>query len=713
MNSLFKYGLLILILFPSSNLQVINGLPLSSWPEFLAVAFLVPFLFLPALRQSVHSVFQKLRVPPAVFWAACAVVLALKILLLASGVQKGFAGCYRSPAAWTETAGNYPASVGCERSYEDLFGRSKATRLDQTISFGKDEWNLVFLNTSRYDYYDWLPGVIPRDRIPLSARWTGTVDIPAGARLRIQYAGAGSIHVGEVSAAFPVSYAGVNDIEIDIPAGRQNLTLDYMFDDGSRTEQKAGFGPRAQIRVLLATTSGEKTLPAASPDAGWRLIAALADLLLLACFLPLAAGLVAEIKAGWLLLGIFSAYVILCYYLPLPAWTREIAITIGLIGVWAWHLLRRPVRAVVVYAVVVLASLAITRLWLPAIDQVVMRSAGNDPLGFESQSFAILVTGSPEGGEAVFYAQPMFRYIRFLEHALFGDGNALAADAELILFFSATFFLFSSTARQKRRLWQRLLLGFAGAGVIFLGGYYVSSVIRDGLPEYPTWSLLFLALPLLFLTESTLAIVFGFAALAVSFTIRTNQLPAIAWIMLFASLHLWRRNPKAVAIGLIAALSISLLPLAHNLYFGHAFVLTTSSAGMATNLTLPPATWLAFFQGDATAATAVREQVGMLFLVSDLPASQWPTLAAMLFLLLSWIAVMVYAVARRMREAWSLVSIPLIYLAPHFFYVVNTYYPRHIAIAYLAMAAVVFIVFAHADPQPPLQPAPPSAVKSY
>jgi hypothetical protein len=322
------------------------------------------------------------------------------------------------------------------------------------------------------------------------------------------------------------------------------------------------------------------------------------------------------------------------------------------------------------------------------------------------------VTGSPEGGEAVFYAQPMFRYIRFLEHALFGDGDALAADAGLILFFGAAFFLFAPAVRLKHLFWQRLVLALAGACVLFLGGYYVSAVIRDGLPEYPTWSLLFLALPLLFLTESTPAVVCGFAALALSFTVRTNQLPAIAWIMLWTSLRLWKTNRRALWIGLITAFCIGLLPLVHNLYYGHAFVLTTTSAGTSSNLTLPPATWLAFFQGDPTAANAVREQVGMLFLVSDLPASQWPTLAAMLLLLITWIAFVMYVVLRRLRSAWPVAAIPAIYLAPHFFYVVNTYYPRHIAIAYLAMAAVVFIIFARSGPEASEGQSSPSAVKS-
>jgi hypothetical protein len=704
--------LLFVLAFPSSNVQQFNGLPFSSWSEFLALALLVPFFIFKPLRVSVSDGFRKLRIPFAIFWVACTIALLLKILLLVTGPRDGFSGCYRSPAVWKESAQNFPAPAGCERSYEDLFGLSGGTRLDRTISFGKDGWNLVFLNTSRYDYFDWLPGVIPRDRIPIAAQWTGTVDIPARAQLHIQYSGGGSVRIGEISAPLPDAYGDVSNVEVEIMAGQQAFALEYAFDDGSRTGQATKFGPRAQIRMLLETAAGEKPLIAASPGVGWIALAGLADLLLIVCLLSLAPALWMAVRPDWAPLGLFAAWATLCLFLPLPVWAREILITIGLAGVWVWHIRGRPLRVETIYTVVLLASLAITRLWLPAISQVVLRSAGNDPLGYESQAYTILATGSLEGGEAIYVMQPGFRYLLFAEHVVVGDGNTFQDVSQLAFFFGAIFFLTTSLAGKSAGRWKNVVLLPVGVGLIFLGGYYVSGFIRDGLSEYFTWTLLIFTLPLLFQKRSGAAFILGCALLGISYVVRINQLPAILWILLWSAAGLWRRDRKAALIGILVVIGIGVLPLGHNLYFGHVAIPATVSGGVAANLPLPPSTWSAFFQGDPAAGAAVREQLGMLFLISDSDRSQWPTLAAMAFFLVVWLGVAGYSIFRGKKSWWPVLGIPFFYLAPNLFFVVNTYYPRHIAIAYLAMAATVFLVISRDDPHPIPKPVAPSAVKS-
>ena len=61
---------------------------------------------------------------------------------------------------------------------------------------------------------------------------------------------------------------------------------------------------------------------------------------------------------------------------------------------------------------------------------------------------------------------------------------------------------------------------------------------------------------------------------------------------------------------------------------------------------------------------------------------------------LLWIIALGLASQRlwRFREVSILVmaALPLVYLAPHLFYQVDVYYPRHVVIGYLAMAAVAF-----------------------
>ena len=58
-----------------------------------------------------------------------------------------------------------------------------------------------------------------------------------------------------------------------------------------------------------------------------------------------------------------------------------------------------------------------------------LREGGSDPLAYESQARSILETWSLEGGEPVFFMQPAFRYVRFLERLVLGDGDGFLSIA--------------------------------------------------------------------------------------------------------------------------------------------------------------------------------------------------------------------------------------------------------------------------------------------
>ena len=188
--------LLLLLFFPSSNLQQFNGLPLSHWAEFLALGLLIPFLFSADLRGKADGMWKRLRIPSAVFYAAAGIVLLLKIGQLFLAPLDEFAGCYSSPAAWTQEATGIAPGGACERSYEDLFRRSGATRSDPTINFDPASWNLTFLNSLRYDYPQSDPNAIRRNRIPFDVQWSGAVSSSHAEKIIIRYTGEGKLTVG-------------------------------------------------------------------------------------------------------------------------------------------------------------------------------------------------------------------------------------------------------------------------------------------------------------------------------------------------------------------------------------------------------------------------------------------------------------------------------------------------------------------------------------
>ena len=689
--------------FPSANLQWFDGLPFSRLYEFGALVVLVPFLIFPHLRKRQIDFWKGLKIQPAYLWITLAIILLLKGILLASGTHTGFSACYRSIAEPTSITHEDLPPRECERSYENLLDRFSATRLDSSIWFLPDTWNLVFLNTDRYNYYDWEPGNILRDRIPLEAIWSGIPDVQPGDTVRVEYAGEGTVAWGGTQIPLPPSYTASNVVEFVPPSTGGALRIDYTFDDGSRSGQNPqSWGPRATIEVSAGKPGHLVPLTAKDPPSGWQAAALLADVLILLWLVSFLPALVSSVRRDLLALIVFTIGVGLLSLVPIAQLIREIGITITLAAFLTIHLAIRPFRPATIYAAVIAAAFAILHVWSFGWGQVLLRSAGNDPLTFESQAYSILFKGSLEGGDTVFYQQPMFRYILFAGHALFGDGNVLYSVAQLAAFFGGIFWLFRRAGKQTLPTIRSILLIGLGCSLVFLGGYYVSNTIREGLSEYDTWILLLWALPALYWLSSAGSILGGSAGLAISYTIRSNQILGILWILFLTVTRAWRKQRKTVLLAGVLLLGITLLPLIHNLYYGHQWVLVATSGDIPANLTLPPSTWLAFLQGDPSAGNAIREQIGMMFLIAKVSRSIVPTLAAMAFIFIIWILASGYWILRREKKLLTLLVVPLFYLAPHFFYQINNYYPRHIVIAYLSMAIVTVLVLIRRSPDLPV-----------
>jgi hypothetical protein len=704
---------LVVVGFPSANLQVFDGLPFSRLFEFGALVLIVPFLIFPDLRNRQMIFWKGLKIRPVFLWTSLAVLLLLKGTLLASGAHAGFSACYRSPAEPTTITHEDLPPRDCERSYENLFDRFSATRTDSAVWFAPDTWNLVFLNTNRYNYYDWEAGNILRDRIPLQARWSGVPEFKPGDTIRIEYVGQGTIAWGGTQIPLPPSYAAPSVVEFTAPPIAAALQIDYTFDDGSRSGQDPqSWGPRATIKVSAGKPGSMVPLAAQSAAPGWKAAALLADALILLWLCSFLPGLWTSVGSDLLALIVFAMGAGVISLIPIPALIREIGITAALAVFLTVHLAVRPFRPATVYFSAIVAAFLILRVWSSGgAGQVLLRSAGNDPLVYESQAYSILVTNSLRGGESVFYYQPMYRYVKFLEHAIFGDGNMLYASLQLAAYFGGVFWLYQTVGVQTDSLARRILLVGLGCGLIILGGYYISGIIRDGLSEYDTWILLLWVLPGLFLEISSLALLAGTAALTISYMIRPDQISGILWILCLAAIGSWRRHKRVVLLAGTLALGFFLLPLIHNLYFGHQWVVATTSGAHSANLTLPPSTWLAFLRGEPDATMTVREQIGMLFLITNAPRSMLPILATMALFLITWIVTAAYFIYRRQKRIWLLLALPLLYLAPHFFYQVNTYYPRLIVIAYLSMAYVVVIALVSERKAPPNQEGTSSAVE--
>ncbi len=689
---------LVVLCFPSANLQIFDGLPISRLPEFAVLALAAPFLLFRELRVRQADFWKRWKIRPAWLWASLAAVCVIKIALLASGGHSGFAGCYRSEAEPTATTHEDLPYRECERSYENLFDRFSATRQDETIWFGQDGWNLVFLNTNRYNYYEWEPGNILRPRIPITASWSGNPDIAPGTPIRIEYAGEGSVVWGDVRVALPPAYAQKAVVDIHPPSAEAELEIEYSFDDGSRSGQDAdAWGPRATFKVAAIENGNAVPLFARSAGA-WRILAMLGDAWIVLWIVACLPAFWQSMRRDLVGLIAFAAGMVLFSFIPAAPVVRGIGLTLVLAAIFAAHVIGRPFRSISVYFMAVAAGFAILRVWSSGAGTVLLRSAGNDPLTYESQAYSILATSSLRGGESVFWAIPAYRYIKFLEHALFGDGNLLYAAVQLAIYFGGVFWLFRGWLGRALPVLRRALLVGLGCALVLFGGYYVSGIIREGLSEYGAWVLLLWALPGLYGAPGAAGILAGAASLAVAYTIRPNLLPGILWVLILTASGFWKKHARTILLASVLALGIALLPLAHNVIYGGQWVLSTNSGATPANFVLPPSTWLAFLRGDGAAAAAVREQMGMLVLLTEVPDSMLPVLALMGLFFIGWLAAVGISIAHRKAVNLFWLALPLVFLSVHFFYDAITYYPRHIVAAYLCMAISAVLVLIRETP---------------
>ncbi len=209
------------------------------------------------------------------------------------------------------------------------------------------------------------------------------------------------------------------------------------------------------------------------------------------------------------------------------------------------------------------------------------------------------------------------------------------------------------------------------------------------------------------------ALAAGLILAAVSGLTRPNQLPA--WLGT-TSVALGGRRDLARRTKIVAALAFAgllALPLLHNLRYGHEAVLLTTSGRIPDNLVLPGGVWMRFFTDPDARSRCLDQLLALAFVWKRHFARSVVSRAAIHACQLSWIACGVWMLRRRQRPGvadWALWASPLLFFAPHLFYVILDYTPRHLVVGYVAMASAVLLLtgrtFRGPAPGPPAGPAP-------
>lgn len=677
----------LLLALPSSHAQLFDGLPLSGLAEFVVFIAVLPLVFSPALRRLFGRVVARLHPRAAAFLLGLLIAaIVAKGVLLGAEVPGGFRACYSSAIS------DQPSN-GCEVSYENPLQEFSATRIDTAIDFGPDDWNLSYVNELRFNYDQWAHGTYVRTRLPFHAMWSADIERRPDSRLQIAYVGEGVVQIGPDRIELPPVYGRIETLEFGPSQGRQPIVVAYRYDDGSRTQRRPnGLPPTLRILETSPGTESHGLRPLrAAPEALWTVLAGVIDAVVWLFAIVAVAFLVAVLRfdVSWLVLAAVAAVGVAS--VPVVG-QLNLILWLGLTAL-AWQLLfvrrHRRRRLLVAYystVILMLGWLASTGL---APGRVLVRDGGSDWLAYESFARSILTTGSLRGGEAVFYYQPLSRYARFVEHAIFGDGDLLIAAFELLALNFLILWLCWQTAFNRRRTFvEQAIAASAVLLVIALATDPVVDFTLLGASESLTWVLLPAALALLFVPRLEPFRWLGVAALAVSLITRWNQAPAIFCTLAIVGVANRRQPAARLLTWALVFAAIAALPLIHNVYYGGKWVVSTTSAGIPQNLEINP-----FDPASrATLRTQASAHLQAMFYYG-VPASYWGG-GRLLWLYhglqVVWAAAVLLLLVRR-PFPWQSVAVamvPVLYLGVHFFYQIAPYYPRHILIGYLAAGLV-------------------------
>ena len=679
-----------------------DGLPFSSFPEAIVVGLFLPFAWSASQRRLLDRMLAR---SPRLFAAlfAMAIIAAGLKAALAPARPMGFTACYQSPLS-------APPAGRCERVFDNPFFRFDATRIDPVLDFGPSDWDLSFVNSLRFNFYPWLSGLRRSDRLPFTAAWRGVTD-SSGQDVIATYVGSGSVGIDATSIDLPASYDVESTVRFTIPAGRRVLRIYYTFDDRSTTDRRPS-GPYATFRLTTVHPDGTAAgaLTVGSPARWQRAVAVALDLLVVFTVLVLAAYYARlagpHASAIALVAGTFAAAWLAVRLFGLPMETAATLI--------AWSLLPAVLRRhrssglLLAYFVLLTAGIWIALEHYPRLDALTYRTRGEDWLTYESHARTMLETWSFEGAEPVFYMQPLFRYVRFAEHLLFGESDPLIDTAAwvtlhwTILWGASTLFPRAGAGRARV-----VVFSIAAALTLALAGSKSAvEMIRLSLSEHATWIFTIAAFALLSSRRRGRWIA-GSALLGAALITRPNQAPAI--VVIAAALlipRMWRRSTTAWIAAAVFCV-VCLLPLAHNLYYGGRAVVFTTTADSPATLGLPVATF-ARATHDVVARAAVLQALrGLVFLPPWRSSIGNDDVRFVIYGLLAvWMIALSLALRRSVPAHLRILTfVPIAYLGVHLFYAVGNYYPRHIMAAYFAMGLVTMTIAALA-PESPTATAP-------
>ncbi|MDA3012842.1 MAG: hypothetical protein O2801_09920 [Actinomycetota bacterium] len=607
------------------------------------------------------------------------------------------------------------------------------TRLDPYIDYApinpnerqniaNSNWNLGFVNDTRFN-------VLPEDspstdirRFPFSARWTGNL-APFGneGELRITYVGEGSVTLGTDVIDLSPSYQKPSTYVAPVPPDATSFAIDFSFGSNDGLTNNPDPFPYAALKVesRQSLTSDWTLLEPRQLDISTRSIGLTIDLFQFGLIISLAlAGrrIRHPVSNPILVQSIVITGASLLTFLAgtktsLPLWL--LALPLGAVLMVALRI-RSEVARLLLVALGVTVAFIVAHSLFPSWTYVDFKTRGDDWLTYEHFARQILINRSLEGGEEVFYYQPGFRYILFAIHLVFGDGAAgVAFTLTLALAGSILFFVQKIHERSSQRFTQNIWLlssAFGVAGLLLVLSPSIIRLISWHASEIPAWALMIIAFALMISRPTSNRLVLISCCAGAMFVIRPNQLFA-SLIIVSVSLAIVHRNSFSkmrLLHGIWPFVLVSMLPVIHNLYFGRSLKVLPAGSETVRDLSLGQ---LFFFPWTDPTREVLFEKFTRFFNPTMLTGAQGELTARLIVLiwpLLIFGGLWILGVRRyldRSSSRWVLFGVllvPLGFVPTMVLYDVDIYYPRHVVsfVLGLGLSGLAALVLANGQDDP-------------
>jgi hypothetical protein len=637
----------ILTIFPGRMDAPLAGIPLNTTAGY-ALFFLavMGFVIFALLRSGVSEPIVIRHAPaakaagffrrnnPVMFTGA----LALKTILFASSflyppalfdvcyfMDARPAQCFYSPDNPFKLNNATLLSPTTDIRFEGLYQGEvypEAKEFTGSVEGARGNW---YLNNSFYNgnntYYKVDKRYVkPGDDKNVSIRISGRFPAPPSGDIRALYTGTPALTISGVVVALPEAPGGTAAFQIKVPPGIQTFTISY------------GLGRGAHLALEYRRPD--------SPDAWKPLEAVPAKPVLL--YVLQGAVVVLYIAFLCALIAVFayalkpSPYLFLiipigALILKIPEhYVFSLILTVAYLG--SLHEKRSRGRVDYLIWITMIAVCAfIFILHKYDLRDILIRLPYDDPMAYDTGGRCILDEVSLRTCNSVFIMQPGVMYYMSAALLLFGESNILALHFNLCLFF-IIFWLFMKWVEERGGATRYSAAAVTLAMALF--GKTGFEVIRFNLSEYLSWTLMLAGIMLLFgrikvdaspalkyPLKLSLAAYMGAVMLASAAVTRPNQLPGQ-----FAILCLWAAiysrsfqggHSMTFVIKVFAAFTaVVSLPLIHNLYYGHEFLLF--SKGLKedpTTLVLSPLKLLRIFSSPDVRAALWYQASHMFVLV--------------------------------------------------------------------------------------------------